>query len=218
MFCKKCGAEISEGGRFCPKCGYDTQTGKAQDREKQKVNVVEDNVVKFQVKPTFHLGYKLLTNFGKAILYTFLIWFFFIGEFDDIEEIDIHILTTIGLIILGIIVVYVIIRLIFEKIQYKHYEYNFYNTKVEYIDGFFNKEQKELKYKHIREVALGQNILQRMFNIGTIRIFTNATSGYMGNNKASRNMNGLQIHCVQNPKEQYQKVKELIDAASSDEE
>ena len=22
MFCKKCGTEIAEGGRFCPKCGY----------------------------------------------------------------------------------------------------------------------------------------------------------------------------------------------------
>ena len=25
MFCKKCGAEIGDDARFCPKCGYDTQ-------------------------------------------------------------------------------------------------------------------------------------------------------------------------------------------------
>ncbi len=214
MFCKKCGTEMNDDARFCPKCGYDTQTGKAQEGSNQKV--VEDNEIKFQVKPKFHLGYKILTNMGRALLYILIFGFAFLGEIDDYNNTDGEIVATLLGIILGIMVVYVIIKLIFEKIQYNHYEYNFYNTKVEYIDGFLNKEQKELKYKHVREVALGQNIIQRLFNIGTIRIFTNASSGYVGNNN-SRSLNGLQIHCVQNPKEQYQKVKELIDAVSSGE-
>ena len=43
MFCKKCGTEMSDDARFCPKCGYDTQAG-AEVKDEKKV--VEDNEVK----------------------------------------------------------------------------------------------------------------------------------------------------------------------------
>jgi uncharacterized membrane protein YdbT with pleckstrin-like domain len=112
-----------------------------------------------------------------------------------------------------------LIKLIFENMQYKHYEYNFYNTKLEYIDGFLNKEEKELKYKYIREVTMSQNIIERLFGIGKIKVFTNASSG-MNNGaygNSMRNRNGIQIHCVENVAEQYKKVKELIDNGSQDE-
>ena len=115
---------------------------------------------------------------------------------------------------LGIIAIYIIIKMIFEKIQYDHYEYNFYNTKVEYIDGFLNKEEKELKYKYVREVTMNQNIIERLFKLGTIRIFTNASSGYnsaYGGNNSMRNRNGIYIHCVTNVKEKYETIKEIID-------
>lgn len=216
MFCKKCGTEIKDGDRFCPKCGYDTQSGAMP---KQENKIIEDGEIKYQLRPEFHLGYKIITTFGRAILYTLFYFLLFVGDFEDFE--DGEIVRIMFAIIIGIAMIYMIIKLIFEKIQYKHFEYNFYNTKVEYIDGFLNKEEKELKYKHIREVALKQNILERAFGIGTIRIYTNASSGLKwggyGNYQNARNMNGLQIHCIRNPKEQYEKVKALIDAISEDE-
>ena len=210
MFCKKCGTELSEGARFCPKCGYDTQ-GESQGAKNE---VKEDKDVVYQVKPIFKLGYKILTNLGRALLYIFLFGFIILGDMDDeiTAEGASKIMGTVISIIAAVVVIYMVIKLIFEKIQYNHYEYNFYNTKVEYVDGFLNREEKELKYKNIREVALKQNIVQRLFNIGTIRIFTNASSRFnsYGNNNM-RNLNGLNIHCVENPKEQYEKLKELID-------
>lgn len=208
MFCKKCGTEINEDAKFCPKCGANVESGEQISSEEK----IQDNEVKFQLKPTFKIGYKLLTNFGRSILYVIIFSIYFLSEIEDADNIGKVVSYIIGPVI-GIILIYIIIKMIIEKIQYNHYEYNFYNTKVEYVDGFLNKEEKELKYKHIREVALKQNVIQRLFGIGTIRIFTNATSGYNRNN---RNMNGLQIHCVENPQEQYKKVKELIDGVISE--
>ena len=80
-------------------------------------------------------------------------------------------------------------------------------------------KEKELKYKYIREVTMSQNIIERLFGIGKIKVFTNASSG-MNNGaygNSMRNRNGIQIHCVENVEEQYKKVKELIDNGSQDE-
>ena len=213
MFCKKCGTEMNDDARFCPKCGFDTQSS----TEEVKNEVIENDEIKYQLKPKFHVGYKLITNFFSAALYIVLFGLIILGDVDEDITVTTDIWSYIAGIAVGILIIYIIIKMIFEKIQYNHFEYNFYNTKIEYIDGFLNKEEKELKYKHIREVSLRQNILERLFNIGTIRIFTNASSGYAtnGNHGSMRSLNGLQIHCVDNPKEQYEKVKALIDNSSS---
>ena len=213
MFCKKCGAELNDGAAFCPKCGTAVNgetTAKAQ--------VIEDGEVKYQLKPKFILGYKIITSVGRGLLYFLIFAMYFFSEIEDTKNASDVIGMLIG-IFFGIMVVCVIIKLIFENIQYKHYEYNFYNTKLEYIDGFLNKEEKELKYKYIREVTMSQNIIERLFGIGKIKVFTNASSG-MNNGaygNSMRNRNGIQIHCVENVMEQYKKVKEIIDNGSQDE-
>lgn len=213
MFCKKCGAEISDTAKFCPKCGADV-TGES----KNTVEIKEDNSVKFQLKPKFNWGYKIICTLGVALLWAIIIVFWVFGSIEDVELLF-EILPIIPIIGIGIIVLYIAIKLIFEKIQYDNLEYNFYRTKAEYIDGFLNKEQKELKYKYIREVTMTQNILERIFHIGTIRIFTNASSGMTYNNKHNKmyGKNGLAIHCIENVKEQYQKVKDIIDAGTPEE-
>ena len=72
MFCKKCGAEINDDAEFCPKCG-----ASVNGETTSKTQVVEDGEVKYQVKPKFILGYKLITNFGRGLLY-FLIFIFWL--------------------------------------------------------------------------------------------------------------------------------------------
>ena len=49
MFCTRCGSELPEETNFCPKCGapQNGEVGTAPKKEK-----VEDNEVKFTVKPT----------------------------------------------------------------------------------------------------------------------------------------------------------------------
>lgn len=52
---------------------------------------------------------------------------------------------------------------------------------------FLNKEIKKIKYKNIREITMNKNILERIFNIGTITIFTNASTYKVNNRDYQRN-------------------------------
>ena len=64
---------------------------------------------------------------------------------------------------------------------------------------------------------MSQNIFERIFSIGTIKLFTNASSGVgygAGKHNGMAGKNGIQIHCVTNTKEQYKKIKEIIDAGT----
>ena len=204
MFCKNCGAEMGESSRFCPRCGNDRMGGIQQKRE-----IVEDNHIRYQVKPEFNLPYQILTTLWKAIIYVFFICFIFTNLYKLW-----FIYPTTLLITMGIVIVYIAIKLIFGKMQYDDLEYNFYATKIEYKDGFINKEEKELKYKFVREVTMNQNILERLCDIGTIRIFTNASSGGYGYSNKHNNMrgrNGIYIHCVRDVQSQYQLIKQIID-------
>lgn len=216
MFCKKCGTQMDDNAKFCPKCGTPAN---GESSSKSENTVIEDNTVKFQLKPTFNWPYKILKAIGTAILVILIILLYSFGEFDldSAEEVSIYFILM--AIVFGISLVVIFIKLIFENIQYKHLSYNFYATKVEYIDGFLNREEKELKYKFIREVTMSQNIFERIFKIGTVRIFTNASSGsYYQNTRhgGMANKNGIVVHCVKNVREQYEKVKEIVDAGTTD--
>lgn len=205
MFCKNCGNELPDDVKFCNKCGTSIDGAKKTEEKKK----VEDKTVKYQIRPTFKWGYKLFTNFAYAALLVLIFFGYSLEEvMDEIPEL-------LGIVVAGAIVI-VLVKLFLESIQYKNLEYNFYNTKVQYKDGFLNKEEKELKYKFIREVTMHQNILERMFGIGTIRLFTNASSGYGYGRSKGNTMNGINIHCVTNVNEQFKKVRELIDEATEE--
>lgn len=205
MFCKNCGAEINDDARFCPKCGSDKQ-GETQAAKKK---IVEDNQIKKQIKLEFNWPYKIITTVGTALVYLFIVFCYVLADVPELLLVS----PMISLIIIVVAVLYIVIKLVLGKMQYNDLEYNFYTTKVEYKDGFLNKEEKELKYKYIREVTMSQNIFERIFNIGTIRIFTNASSGNYGygRNHNMKGKNGIFIHCVKNVKDEYNQVKEIID-------
>lgn len=209
MFCKNCGTEMNDTDKFCLRCGY-ARIGE----QTQKSEIIEDNRIRFQLKPKFEILYQLLSNIGYAFLYMFCICCLITNLYKLWFEYPSTLLITVV-----IMVIYVIGKMIFGKMQYDDLEYNFYATKVEYKDGFINKEEKELKYKYVREVTMSQNILERFCGIGTIKIFTSASSGGdSGRNHGSMNgRNGLYIHCVGNVQEQYRIIKEIIDEGTPDE-
>ena len=191
MFCEKCGTELEKDALFCTKCG--TKVGGGNIESNANVNS-NDNEIKLTVKPTFKFAYMMIP--------TTLLWLFFmlmialpitIGE-PEVGGIAWGLGVIVLLVILGIIA-------IFTKAQYKNLTYDFYGSKVIFVDSFFNLSRKEVKYKHIREVTMKESFIQRLFNLGSIVLYTNAETG-VGN--------GISIVNVENAKEVYAKIKNLI--------
>jgi len=192
MFCRNCGTQMNEDTKFCANCG----TSVLMESKIEENKVIKDNTIKFQLKPKFIVLYKLLMYIESAFLVVFL--------FQCVLFQLLFLYPEIIIIALVFIVVYVIFKILFDKLQHKNLEYIFYATKIEYKDGFMNKYEKNLKYEHIREITMSQNLLERFFHIGTIRIVTTATS----------NPNGIYIHCIEDVQEQYKTIKKIIEENS----
>ena len=206
MYCKNCGSAVNETSQFCPNCGGNVGVVREQ--------VIETNEIQHTIVPEFNLLYKFLESLWRAFLYLLMIWLCVI----DLAALWMLVPSSLGITVV-IIAVYIIVKMLIGKKQYENLRYNFYATKVEYIDGFLNKEEKELKYKYIREVTMTQNILERICGIGTIKIFTNASSGYGATRHTSmKGRNGVYIHCVNDVANEYRRIKQIIDSANVNEE
>lgn len=206
MFCRNCGTEMSDTARFCPKCGNERGGEQAIKR-----GIVEDNSIKFQLKPEFNILYQFLSSLwnGLIILFVFGYCFGLIRLYFYLPVFPI-----------AFLLIYIAIKMLFGNMQYKKLNYNFYTTKIEYVDGFLNKEEKELKYKFVREVTMSRSVFERICGIGTIKIFTNASSGGYtgGNHNNMQGRNGILIHCISNVEEQYKIVKRIIDEGTLEED
>ena len=206
MFCKTCGKELNDDAAFCNNCGTPVgQVSNAMSVNNSNDRKKEDNVVRLEIKPTFIFPYQILKDIGNLI-----VWLFLIGLCLGINFIALFMYFPVFSIVTFTLIL--VIRLLFEKAQYNRITYRFLKTKVEYVDGFLNKEEKQLKYEHVREVTMSQNVLERIFGIGRIRLFTNASSAYnTGTNHRQTGKNGVDIHCVVNVKEQYRAAKAILD-------
>lgn len=204
MFCSDCGAKVEKGTKFCSSCG----SSLSNKENSKEVSKVVDNEVKYQLRPKYNFIYKTLSNIPGAIILAFILIVISSLVF------GLTIYKALFLTVLFLLVI-IISGTITDVLQYKNLVFNFYLTKVEYVDGFLSKVEKTVKYRNIREVFYSQTIVERILGLGTIKIITNATVGYYEENAnhVSGGGNGIYIHCVPNVKEQYEKIKQIIDDA-----
>lgn len=194
MFCVNCGNNLADDACFCSACGTKVgEIGKVEKVIEAKTDEqIEDNQIKLSVKPTFNFCYQMLSD---------IIFCFFIGALIGVcacqLSIKIGIYTTLIIWIFSIITL--IIKTILRKKTFENLEYCFYTTRAIFKDTFMNKSEKEVKYKHIREISISQSFYQRMFNLGNIYIHTNAETF----------ANGLVLTNVSNVYDVYKRIKEL---------
>ena len=154
--------------------------------EKRTLNVKNfEAFIEYQIKPKFILEYETLKSLLIIAFLIFIIYFLF-ENYLYIRIRNFSFLTLVFL-LFCIVIIFTVIRLIIIDKEYKSSKYVFYKTRVEYKNGFLNKEIKKIKYKNIREITMNKNILERIFNIGTITIFTNASTYKVNNRDYQRN-------------------------------
>lgn len=191
MFCERCGTQLLDGTAFCTNCGANV-AGVVQNTKTEKI---PDTEIQLRVKPSYKFGYMVLPSligFGSIIL----IFSLMMGMISAGVGFGVFIVCTL------IMAIIIGIKTAINKKQYDSYCYDFYKTKVIYKDSFLNLSEKEVKYKHIREVTMRQTFIQRYFNIGNIVLFTNAETGFA---------NGIFIMNVENVHDVYKDIKSIID-------
>ena len=190
MYCEKCGTKLHPNAEFCSNCGTKVITEKSTSSfEKNK-----DTETQLRIQPTFKFNYLILPS---LIIYGTIIIIYSI--FIMTLNILIGIITLIiSYIFLGIILA---IKTAIIKQQYNSFYFDFYKTKIIYKDSFININEKEIKYKNIKEISMHQSFIQRFFNIGNIILYTNAETLYG---------NGIKIINVDNIKNIYKTIKKIM--------
>ena len=201
MYCHNCGREVKEGN-FCPYCGAKITA--------RGYSIGEDSYLLLTLKPVFVPSVVIFSILPLQIFFTIWGGIFFggIGLFIiKFLKINIPEWSTFALFSCLFFFGLPIAVYITKKKNYEKTEYRFYNTKLEYYEGFLNIEEKTIHYKNITEVYLKKNIIQRRFGLGTIILSTPATGNY---SPRGQYRSGIIIPDIKNPDENYKKIKELI--------
>jgi membrane protein YdbS with pleckstrin-like domain len=97
-----------------------------------------------------------------------------------------------------------------RKKTYAKTEYRFFQTKMDYHEGFFTTEEKTIDFKNVTEVNLVKGIVQKRYGLGTIVLSTPATGSGTG-----RSRSGIRVQDIPDADGVYRQLKELIERATS---
>lgn len=144
MPCKVCGKEISKTAKVCPNCG--------ESHEKiEEVKEIDNN------------AYRQSTSvFSSPLLLLLIVLIIFSGfSNESLSTSDAISATLFGFSVLVILL-----------------WYNSTNTmilqgdKLSYITGILSKHRQDLNINKISTISVDQTIIQRMFSVGDLRIYT----------------------------------------------
>ncbi len=69
-----------------------------------------------------------------------------------------------------------LIQLIFIYFSFKKMYFDFYSDKIDYYDGFLNKNKKSLSYERITDIIETRNLFDRIFGVSKISVQTAGSS------------------------------------------
>ncbi|MEA3306313.1 MAG: PH domain-containing protein [Elusimicrobiota bacterium] len=204
MYCQKCGKEIESDSRFCFSCGA------PKGGVLQSVNL-ESPVMK--MKPKFIPALALSVIMPINVFLTIWATIFFGGiGMAAFNAVGMGLPDGVTFAIAGVLFFFFFPALVYfvQKKSYSKTEYRFFSDKLEYYEGFFNIEEKSIKYKNVTEVYLRKGVFQKMYGLGTIVFSTPAT----GTQSVNRSRSGIKVLDIENSDEVYRQIKDLVEKAS----
>ena len=196
---------MQNDANFCPACGTAASpAGRAPTRE--------SNVPVLSVKPVFIPWAAMLSVLPVHIFLT--IWGGgFFGGFSmfAVGALGLDLPGWSTFVFFGAVFFFAVPLITYtaQKKTYAKTVYTFYNTKLDYHEGFFTTEEKTIDYKHVTEVNLVRGIVQKKYGLGTVILSTPATGLAQGSARS-----GIRIHDIPDAERVYQQVKGLVDRAS----
>ena len=205
MYCINCGQEMQNEVNFCPDCG--TETGRLDPPQ-----MTESNVPVLVIKPVF-VPWAVILSIAPVHVFLTIWGGGFFGGFSmfAVGALGLDLASWFTFVFFGarFFVGVPVIAYNAQKKTYAKTEYTFYQTKLDYFEGFFTTEEKTIDYKNVTEVNLVRGIIQKKYGLGTIVLSTPAT-GMAG----GRARSGIRIQDIPDADRVYQQVKGLINRAS----
>jgi membrane protein YdbS with pleckstrin-like domain len=191
---------------FCPDCG--TATGKYSQPQVQ-----ESNVPVLSLKPVF-IPWAVILSIIPIHLFLTIWGGGFFGGFSmfAVGALGFDLPGWFTFVFFGALFFFGVpfVTYAARKKTYEKTEYTFYQTKLDYFEGFFTTEEKTIDYKNITEVNLVRGIIQKKYGLGTIVLSTPATGIARG-----RARSGIRIHDIPDADQVYRHIKGLVNQASS---
>ena len=204
MFCKECGKQISDDGKFCPNCG----TAQTVDESRPRSQEADTGKPLLTLRPVFVPWVTILSVLPIQLFLT--VWGAgFGGGFSmfAVKTLDLPLPTWATFVFFGCLFFFGVpfVAYTAKKRTYAKTEYRFYKNRFEYAEGFWTLENKTIKYNKVTETSMRRGIIQRKYGLGTIFLATPATGFQQG-----RAMSGIRIADIENVEEVYAAVQKLV--------
>lgn len=147
----------------------------------------------FTIKPNVIAG-TAPRALGTLMIFIFpAIYFFLKAPLTSIFRVPIVQIGIVSFIILFLGVFFV------SYMNLKNREYRFFNNEVEVYEGFINITQDNISYNRVTDISFDRPVWQRIFGTGTIRL-----------NTAGSGVHEIHISYVNNPEDEYNRIRDLI--------
>ena len=181
MVCPNCQQQINVDDIVCPYCGLKLKLTKRQN----------DWVA--TVTPRFEFVYELVPTIQGILIFimTWIVGNLVCEYFDYPIQYVIYAMMFLFLVYIA--------GIVFRFFHRKAMKYEIYENSVLFIDNFLQHREYKLEYENVMDVEHSQTFLQRIFHIGTIRIY------------ADRSIcKGLSLYSIPNSQTLYKNLKTLI--------
>jgi len=206
MFCTQCGSKLPEGSIFCTQCGNKIGENEIDGHKVSKPSKPPtSNEPTLVVKPSFTTIPSLVNGLFASVFLAFLagiplasILFWVNGFFQlKLFQQSFSFSNIIGVVV-ALFLISIVVMFFMKKRTYDKTEYRFFDNRLEYTEGFLDSEAHSIKYNQITNTAVKRSMVQQVYGLGTISLWTASKVG-------------ITIQDVANVDKIYETIKKFVD-------
>jgi membrane protein YdbS with pleckstrin-like domain len=172
----------------------------------------------FSLRPVFVGWIVLLYQLPFQLFFTIWSTFFFGGMFSSLHLFPNG--SPVPFVFFGTLAFFAVPLVTYfgKKLNYARTEYKFSNDRLEFEEGFFTINEKVVRYRDVKGVTLRKGFFQRMYDLGTIYLATEATGSSTRPNVFSAfgfgniSASGVGVCDIRSPDQTFERIRSMVDA------